>query len=110
MPVEGHWARVNVPVRTLTRRERRTFGVLVATLAVAALVVVVWAAARGGGPTVAPGCLDEFAGSTMGAVRVQACGADAARTCRAGGPGGAPLAASLARACARAGYASSAVR
>jgi hypothetical protein len=104
MPVEGHWARVNAPVRTLTLRERRAFQVLVALVVAAAAAVAIWAVTSGGSPAASAGCVDEFAGSTMGAVRVHECGAGAARVCRKPGPGGTQLAASLARACTRAGY------
>ncbi|MDX6665490.1 MAG: hypothetical protein QOG68_1696 [Solirubrobacteraceae bacterium] len=104
MPVEGQWARRNAPVRTLTGRERRAFLVLTIAVVLAAVIVVAWAATKGPTAAAGPGCVDEFAGSTMGGVRVQACGPDAARVCRRPSAPGAALAETLARACARAGY------
>jgi len=99
MPVEGQWARANAPVRALTGRERRAFRILLALTALAGVALIAWALARGGDTRPGAGCISEFTGSTMGGVRVQACGADAARVCR-----NVTTPQRLVTACRRAGY------
>jgi hypothetical protein len=81
MPLEGHYQRVNTPLRKLTRRERRVviWGTLATAIAIVALVV----ATAGGGshPGPAPGCIrPTIAGRTGGEVQ-NACGAEAVALC-----------------------------
>ena len=56
MPLEGHWERVNTPMRRLTRRERTV--VLVAALATLVTVLVLVLSTIGNDrPAPAPGCI-----------------------------------------------------
>ncbi|HET8567300.1 MAG TPA: hypothetical protein VFL77_12610 [Solirubrobacterales bacterium] len=81
MPLEGHYKRVNTPLRKLTKRERRavTWGGL--TSAIAILVLVVATAGSSSHPAPAPGCIrPTIAGRTGGEVQ-NACGARAVALC-----------------------------
>jgi hypothetical protein len=87
VPLQGHWDRVNTPLRETTSRERRIvlgFGVLVAIAVVAALVLFV--ANGSSSPETPPGCIRIEVGSTMGGGSTQLCGDTAATYCR--GPAG----------------------
>ena len=80
MPLEGHFRRVNTPLRQLTPRERN---VIVAGLVVmlATLAAILLATAGDSRPvTTAPGCIHVVSGRTGGEV-VAACGAEAKATC-----------------------------
>ena len=44
MPLEGHWQRVNTPLRTLTSRERRLVSAAAVLIAAATIAVVLFAA------------------------------------------------------------------
>ncbi len=92
MPLEGHWARQQAPLRP---RERRIVLALLAALAACAVVIAL--AAGGSGP--APGCVDATIASTTGGAAVHACGDRARQLCRAPGPGR-----EIRAACRRAGY------
>jgi hypothetical protein len=77
MPLEGHWARQQAPLR---RHERLAVAaVLVVTLAGPLLLLV---AGRGGGAS-SPGCVDVTIASTTGGAAVHACGERAQRLCTA---------------------------
>ena len=81
MPLEGHYRRVNTPLRKLTGRERRVaiWGSVLTAVAVLALVL----ATAGGSshPAPAPGCIrPTIAGRTGGEVE-NACGAEAVALC-----------------------------
>ena len=80
MPLEGHWDRVNTPLRRLTRRERSVaIGAILATLAViAALVAFTAGDSR---PAPGPGCIYAIVPGVMGAAPVDACGARARNIC-----------------------------
>jgi hypothetical protein len=80
MPLEGHWQRVNTPLRRLTRRERNVAAAASAsTLAVCAALVL--ATLGGSRPAPAPGCIYAIVPGVMGAAPVDACGARARRIC-----------------------------
>jgi hypothetical protein len=80
MPLEGHWQRVNTPLRRLTRRERIVaLGVLAAT--VVAVIVLIAATVGDSRPGPAPGCISAIVPGAMGATPVEACGARARTTC-----------------------------
>jgi hypothetical protein len=81
MPLEGHWQRVNTPLRRLTRREHR-FAVGGLALVVAATLAIVLLAVSTSAPRLAPGCIDAIIPGAMGGVPVDACGARARATCR----------------------------
>jgi hypothetical protein len=80
MPLEGHWHRVNTPLRRLTRRERNVvIAAVAATLvAVVALLSVTLGDSR---PEPSPGCIYAIVPGVMGATPVDACGARARSLC-----------------------------
>jgi hypothetical protein len=80
MPMEGHWRRINTPLRRLTRRERNVAiaGVVATVAAVLALVVATVGDSR---PAPAPGCIYAIVPGVMGATPVDACGARAKSLC-----------------------------
>jgi hypothetical protein len=80
MPLEGHWERVNTPLRRLTRRER-TIVVAAVTVTLAVVVALILATVGNSRPEPAPGCIYAIVPGVMGATPVDACGARAKRTC-----------------------------
>lgn len=80
MPLEGHFQRVNTPLRRLTKRERN---VVVAGLAttLTALAVLVFATAGDSQPPPAPGCIRASVAGRTGAELIQACGTEARELC-----------------------------
>jgi hypothetical protein len=91
MPLEGHWARQQAPLRA---RERRVVLGVVTTV-VAAIVVLVLVVGRGSS---SPGCVDATIASTTGGAAVHACGSRARALCSAR-----DATAEIRTACARAG-------
>jgi len=81
MPLEGHYKRVNTPLRQLTPRERRVaiWGVVVTTIAMLALI---FATAGDSQPAPAPGCIRAPIAGRTGAELIQACGSEAVQVCR----------------------------
>jgi|SRR6266540_2652345 len=82
MPLEGHWKRVNTPLRSTTRREARLVAVIVAAGLAVVLGIVLYAAIHGGSSKAGPGCIEITAAHSTGGATLEACGADAARWCR----------------------------
>jgi hypothetical protein len=80
MPLEGHFQRVNTPLRRLTKRERN---VVIAGLAVTliALAILIFATAGDSQPPPAPGCIRASVAGRTGAELIQACGAEARELC-----------------------------
>ena len=80
MPMQGHWQRVNTPLRRLTRRERNVAigGVLVS---LAATLAIVLATAGNTEPQAGPGCIYAIIPGVMGAEPVDACGRQAEYVC-----------------------------
>ncbi len=80
MPLEGHFKRVNTPLRRLTRRERN---VVIAGVAVTftALAILVLATAGDSQPPPAPGCIRVAVAGRTGAELVHACGMEARELC-----------------------------
>ncbi|MDX6603219.1 MAG: hypothetical protein QOF13_2421 [Solirubrobacterales bacterium] len=80
MPLEGHFKRVNTPLRRLTKRERNVVitGVVVTFVALAALIL---ATAGDSQPPPAPGCIRVSVAGRTGAELIQACGMKARRLC-----------------------------
>jgi hypothetical protein len=101
MPVEGNWARQQVPLRRLTTRERVAMVVGGAVVAAGLIVLLLVVVLASGSSKPRAGCIDVTAGSTMGAGRVHACGAAAVRVCRTEAVGNSPLAQALRRQCAQ---------
>jgi hypothetical protein len=85
VPLEGHWQRVNTPLRETTARERLLVRALVALLGIGAVVGVVVVIATSGGSAgagAANGCVNVDVPSTMGGSAIHACGKDAQSFCR----------------------------
>jgi predicted metal-binding membrane protein len=80
MPLEGHFQRVNTPLRRLTKRERN---VVIAGLAttIVALAVLLLATAGDSQPPPAPGCIRVSVAGRTGAELIHACGMEARELC-----------------------------
>jgi hypothetical protein len=80
MPLEGHFKRVNTPLRRLTKRERSVVmtGVAMTCIALTALIL---ATAGDSQPPPAPGCIRAPIAGRTGAELIQACGVKARRLC-----------------------------
>jgi hypothetical protein len=80
MPLEGHFQRVNTPLRRLTKRERNVViaGIAVTFVALAALIL---ATAGDSQPPPAPGCIRASVAGRTGAELIQACGKEARELC-----------------------------
>lgn len=80
MPLEGHFQRVNTPLRRLTKRERNVVisGVIVTFIALAALLLATSGASQ---PPPAPGCIRVSVAGRTGAELIQACGKEARELC-----------------------------
>jgi hypothetical protein len=80
MPLEGHFQRVNTPLRRLTKRERNVVmaGVAVTFIALLALIL---ATAGDSQPPPAPGCIRASVAGRTGAELIQACGKEARALC-----------------------------
>jgi hypothetical protein len=103
VPLEGHWERINTPLRATTRRERRILWVLGAVLAVAAVVATI--AAIGSSPPNTPaGCIRIEVPSTMGGATSQLCGHGVRTFCRSPAAHTPPLESIALPKCRDAGY------
>ena len=80
MPLEGHWQRVNTPLRRLTRRERRVAIVAAAVTLITCIVLVVATVGKSR-PAPAAGCIYAIVPGVMGAAAVDACGPEAKKIC-----------------------------
>jgi hypothetical protein len=80
MPLEGHFQRVNTPLRKLTRRERTVVGAgLAATVVAIALLLVL--TAGDSKPPPPPGCISIPIAGRTGAELVHGCGLEAREIC-----------------------------
>jgi len=80
MPLEGHFQRVNTPLRRLTKRERNVVVVGLATTLIA-LAILIFATAGDSQPPPAPGCIRASVAGRTGAELIQACGMEARELC-----------------------------
>jgi hypothetical protein len=81
MPLEGHYRRVNTPLRQLTPRERRIL--LLGSLATAVTILALLLATAGDSqPGPAPGCISAPIAGRTGAELINACGNEAVKLCR----------------------------
>jgi hypothetical protein len=108
VPLQGHWERVNTPVRDLTSRERRLVRGALVMLALAAIgIAIVAIATKSSGTTGKPlgaGCIRIEVPSTMGAGASDFCGQHAASFCRGPLAHRPPLDATALPKCREAGY------
>jgi hypothetical protein len=102
MPLEGHWQRVNTPLRRVTRRERTVAIAAVATIAVV-LVALVAATVGNSRPGPSPGCIYAIVPGVMGATPVDACGSRAREICEARATASGPGPKAIRASCRRAG-------
>jgi hypothetical protein len=80
MPLEGHYRRVNTPLRTLTLRERRV--VIWGAVATAiTIVILILATAGDSQPALAPGCIRVGVPGRTGGEVVSGCGKEARELC-----------------------------
>jgi type II secretory pathway component PulM len=102
MPLEGHWRRINTPLRRLTTRERN---VAIAAVAVtlAAIVAIVIATLPNSRPAPGPGCIYAVIAGFTGAEPVDACGTRARHICATRTQDGDPGAAAIRESCREAG-------
>jgi hypothetical protein len=103
MPLEGHWARVNTPLRETTGRERRIVWVAGALLAIAALAAVI-VAISSSSPSTPAGCIRVDLPSTMGGGTPQLCGNAASSFCASHAAHTRPLNETALPKCREAGY------
>jgi hypothetical protein len=80
MPLEGHWKRVNTPLRRLTLRERRV-AIVSAVVTVVTVLALVLATVGDSRPGPKPGCIYAIVPGVMGATPVEGCGKQARETC-----------------------------
>jgi hypothetical protein len=80
VPLQGHWDRVNTPLRKTTRRERRIVAVVGGLVAVAVIVSVI-VAIGASSPATPAGCIKLEVASTMGGGATQLCGNTAREFC-----------------------------
>ncbi|MFL5891701.1 MAG: hypothetical protein ACJ75I_03090 [Solirubrobacterales bacterium] len=102
MPLEGHWRRINTPLRRLSTRERN---VVIAAVGVtlAAIVAVVIVTLPHSRAAPAPGCIYAIVAGFTGAEPVDACGARARHICDTRTQEGDPGAAAIRESCRQAG-------
>jgi len=102
VPLQGHWERVNTPLRKTTMRERRILWVVVALLAVACIAGAI-VAFGSSSPSTPAGCIHLEAPSTMGGVASDICGNDAKTLCTGQQARTDPLSATILPQCRKAG-------
>jgi hypothetical protein len=109
VPLQGHWARVNTPLRETTPRERLLVRIVIALVAVAALGTVIVAIATSdngtSGSPLGQGCIRVELPSTMGGVASDLCGNTAKEFCVSPAANSEPLDNQVQPKCREAGYA-----
>jgi hypothetical protein len=103
VPLEGHWQRVNTPLRETTGRERKIVAVAAGLLLVAAIAGVI-VAIGSSNPSTPAGCIRVEVPSTMGASASTLCGERAASFCRSPAANSPPLNQTALPKCRDAGY------
>jgi len=102
MPLEGHWRRVNTPLRRLTTRERNIV-IAVVAVTIAGVVALILATIDDSRPAPAPGCISAVVAGFTGAEPLEACGARARRICAANAGQTDPRSMAILESCRRAG-------
>jgi len=109
VPLQGHWARVNTPVRETTPRERLLVRAVIALVGMAAVATVIVAIATSGngtsGTPLAAGCIRVELPSTMGAVSSDLCGNTARQFCLSPAANSEPIDTQVQPKCRDQGYA-----
>lgn len=102
MPLEGHFQRVNTPIRRLSGRER---SVLIAGIfvTVAAILTLIIATAGDSRPRPAPGCVSAVVAGRVGGEPVNGCGEKAKEICARSANYDNPRARTIGEACDEAG-------
>jgi hypothetical protein len=103
VPLEGHWQRVNTPLRETTGRERRIVAVAAGLLVMAAIAAAI-VAIGSSNPSTPAGCIRIEVPSTMGASASTLCGDRAASFCRSPVAHSPPLNQTALPKCRDAGY------
>jgi hypothetical protein len=103
VPLEGHWQRINTPVRATTGRERRIVAIAAGLLLSVAIVAVILVISSSS-PSTPAGCIRVDLPSTMGGGTPQLCGQSAASFCRSPAAHGEPLNTTALPRCRDAGY------
>lgn len=80
MPLEGHYRRVNTPLRKLTRRERNV-GVAVTAVTVVAIGGILLFTAGDEQPPPPSGCISVSIAGRTGAELINRCGTEARELC-----------------------------
>jgi hypothetical protein len=104
MPLEGHWERVNTPLRRLTRREARLVAAVAAVLVVVALGLGLYALLHDSSSKLGTGCIEVTGAHSTGGATIRACGPDAARWCRLVVARGDPLSRQVQARCRETGF------
>jgi hypothetical protein len=103
VPLEGHWERVNTPLRELSGRERHLAWAIGGLVALAALVTVMVMIVTSS-PSAAPGCIRVDLPSTMGGGTPELCGGAARSFCASPVAHQRPLESTALPKCRDAGY------
>lgn len=104
MPLQGHWTRVNTPLRETTGRERRIVVIAASLFALAAIIGTI-VAIGSSSPTTPSGCIRIEVPSTMGASASNICGNKAISAfCHGAAANSPPLNATALPKCRNAGY------
>jgi hypothetical protein len=101
--LQGHWERVNTPLRTTARREIWAM-TAIAAIVLVGLAIALFAALHDGSSKADAGCIDVPATHSVGGATYQVCGADVARWCRSAATRDDWLGSSLRPRCRSAGY------
>jgi hypothetical protein len=109
MPMQGHWERLQTPLRKTSRREGRLIAVVGGLVAVG-LAVFLYVAIQGGSSAPDQGCVEVTAAHSTGGATLRACGEKAERWCRSSANTPEPLARQLRRECPAAGLPLTAAR
>jgi hypothetical protein len=102
MPLEGHWRRVNTPLRRLSSRERN-IAIAAAVATLAACVALIVATVGRTTPAPGPGCIRAIIPHVMGGETLNACGTRAKDICAARAGDADPGARAVQESCRQAG-------
>ena len=103
MPLQGHWQRVNTPLRETTPRERLLVRVVAAVMGLAVVAAVI-VAIGSSSPSTPAGCIHVELPSTMGAVASNLCGDTARQFCHSSAAHSEPLNHTALPKCREAGF------